>query len=790
LNCPPNLPANLTPSELADKIAAESSLYEFLRQSWDIIEPGTAFVGGWHIEIICLHLEAVFDGRISNILINVPPGTSKSTCCAVALPAWAWIHKPEWRILSASYSGDLSMRDAKRTRDIIESPWYQRFWGDRFEIAGDQNAKSHYSNEHKGWRIATSIGAKGTGLHPDCAIVDDAQNAKKAMSEADRLSVIDWWRGTISSRGRTRDMRRIVIGQRLNEEDLSGYILSTAGDEWDLMVLPMRAEPGAMKRPTRLGWIDRRPAGELLWPAAMPEGVVALMERELGPYKCTPYEAPVLMADLSMKPIGEVKTGDTVIGFSRKQRKDGRPGRLKLAKAAVTEVQSFVAPVVRMTLDSGEVVRCTPDHRWFTRSRGPERDCYLPATAGRTRLARVCPPRLPELSPEDARLAGWLSGFFDGEGSVSLCAKDSQEYRNSASICFYQGAGRNLPLCEKLEHALKHFGFGFTVREDERKENKTAACYGYRQYRLTEHGLPLYQRFLHIVQPTKWRDRIESGALSAMFIQGRERVLTIEPDGVETVYALTTETGNYVVWGLASSNSAGQLQQRPSPEGGGMFKRDWYELLDTTLKLPATYPRVRYWDCAHSETAESDFTAGVKMAVTPDGRFVIENIVHGKFEPGRRDAIIKQTAYLDGPTVPIVIEIEGGAGKSILHHYIRLLPGFAVSGQKHIVDKVARGHSFAGYSQVGQVQIIAGPNVETLLDELTVFPNGKHDDLVDAACAAFNWLAERHYHQGRMTRELICSGGDEDRTPLSKKELAGDETPAFLKELLSAYRDD
>ena len=93
------------------KEQAESSLYEFTKQAWHIIEPGTPFVEGWHIEAICDHLEAVTNGEIRQLLINMPPRHMKSIISAVMWPVWVWIATPSHRWLFASYSGSLSVRD-------------------------------------------------------------------------------------------------------------------------------------------------------------------------------------------------------------------------------------------------------------------------------------------------------------------------------------------------------------------------------------------------------------------------------------------------------------------------------------------------------------------------------------------------------------------------------------------------------------------------------------------------------------------------------------------------------
>src|SRR5215471_2016411 len=109
---------------------ATRSLREFVRQAWRIVEPSTPFVPGWHIDAIIDHLEAVSRGQIRNLLINVPPRHMKSLLVSVFWPAWEWIRFPERRWLYSSYAASLSIRDSLKCRRLIESPWYQRLWGD------------------------------------------------------------------------------------------------------------------------------------------------------------------------------------------------------------------------------------------------------------------------------------------------------------------------------------------------------------------------------------------------------------------------------------------------------------------------------------------------------------------------------------------------------------------------------------------------------------------------------------------------------------------------------------
>ena len=758
---------------LLDAVDCESSLYCFLRSAWRYIDP-SPWIDGWPIEAVAEHLQAVIDGDIRRLIINLPPRLGKSSCVSVALPAWTWAQPdvtptsgPQVPFLHASYAESLSLRDSVKCRRLIESPWYQARWGHRFQLNSDQNTKRRFGNYKHGERLITSIGGGTTGEWAMVICIDDPNAANEAFSEATIQTTIDWWDQTMSTR--LNDPKRgayIIIQQRLAEDDLSGHVLEKNIGEWTHLMLPMRFEK-SRSFVTVIGWQDPRTAdGELLWPERFDEKSVKSLESALGPFGCTPQESPVLMADLTMKRIADVVAGDNVIGF-RKRDRDG--GRFALERAKVLETHKYHAEVVKVTLDSGHVIRCTRDHKWFTKGRGVDREMYMPATT-RSRLARVCPPRLPELTPQEERDAGWLSGFFDGEGSVSACKRP--EYEPSSIISFYQGAGRNLPLCEKLEALLAHFGFEYTYSEDERKPNKSAPCYGYRNYRLNygrSGNLTTVQRFLHIVQPTKWRQRLLDGVLRSNFITGRERVVSIEPDGVEDVYALTTTTGNYVVWGLASSNSAGQLQQRPEPAGGGIIKRDWWIQWDDPQ-----FPMVDFV-LAVVDTAYTEDTVNDPSAMTVWGVFTGDNVNQASrvLDQSGRPMFAARVEAEGAPKVMLMyawserlelhdlvvkvaktakdfkidrLRIENKAsGISVAQEIRRLYADEAFSVQladPKSQDKLSRLYSVQHLFAEGMVYAPDRPWAEAVITQVGQFPRGKHDDLVDTVSAALRHLRD------------------------------------------------
>jgi predicted phage terminase large subunit-like protein len=269
---------------------AERELGSFVAQAWMQVEPATQYTSGWHIGAISEHLQAVSDGELRRIIINIPPRHMKSLQTCVFWPAWDWIRNPSRRFLTASYAAVLSRRDAVRTRRLIQSPWYQARWGSRFKLADDQNEKSRYENNKGGYRIATSVGGSATGDGGDILILDDPHKAMDAQSDTIRENDVEWWRETWSTRlNDPKTSCEVIIMQRLHERDVTGYILSEVGG-YEHLMLPARFDAGrrcSTSLITSKGerWQDTRKAdGDLLWPNRYTSDELAGIEHKLGEY--------------------------------------------------------------------------------------------------------------------------------------------------------------------------------------------------------------------------------------------------------------------------------------------------------------------------------------------------------------------------------------------------------------------------------------------------------------------------------------------------------------------------
>jgi predicted phage terminase large subunit-like protein len=256
-----------------DRQSEPGGLMHFVRYFWHILEPNREFVDGWPLQAMADHLEAVSYGRITRLLINVPPGSMKSLLVNVFWPAWEWaVINPGLRYISFSYSSLLTERDNQRFTDLLESKEYKALYGHRFNIRGKGVTKA--SNDRHGWKFASSVRGTGTGERGDRVMLDDPHNIKEGESQVIREETVRWFKEAMSNRlNHMTKSAIIVIMQRVHEDDVSGTIISD-GLPYDHLMIPLFYEPGRVG-PTSIGWVDPRTEdGEVYWPERVPPEAV------------------------------------------------------------------------------------------------------------------------------------------------------------------------------------------------------------------------------------------------------------------------------------------------------------------------------------------------------------------------------------------------------------------------------------------------------------------------------------------------------------------------------------
>ena len=192
-----------------------------------------------------------------------------------------------------------------------------------------------------------------------------------------------------------------------------------------------------------------------------------------------------------------------------------------------------------------------------------------------------------------------------------------------------------------------------------------------------------------------------------------------------------------------STLAAQELEGEFLDAAGTLFKRHWFGRADT---MPTLIHRVRAWDLAatpkdEKEAGDPDWTVGVLMGKAEDGTHYVLDVRRMRGTPQQVQALVKGTADEDGREVAIVMEQEpGSSGVAVIDYYLRLLGGYNFRGERSTGDKVTRAQPLAAQAEGGKVKVLRGPWNKDFLDEIEVFPFGKHDDQVDATSLACWYL--------------------------------------------------
>ena len=257
-----------------EKSICQESLVGFIKVFWDVLEPSIDLKTGWAIDAMAEHLEALSFDKLDNLLINVPPGMMKSLMCGTFWPGWEWgpLERPHIQFIHVSYIADLSKRNHMKTRGLLASDRFHGMYGNLIHPSiKKKDNETEYHLAANGSSFATGTGGKLTGYRADRLITDDPHSVEEAESDLDRARKVRWFAETLSTRSNDpTTVKRLVIMQRLHENDVSGHILESMKGRYEHLMLPMRFEEDRRCR-TSIGWSDpRQEDGELLFPERFP----------------------------------------------------------------------------------------------------------------------------------------------------------------------------------------------------------------------------------------------------------------------------------------------------------------------------------------------------------------------------------------------------------------------------------------------------------------------------------------------------------------------------------------
>jgi predicted phage terminase large subunit-like protein len=271
------------PNEQELALLLRGDLGNFTERVFNHLNPGTAYLPNWHMELIASKLQAVLEGKIKRLIINVPPRSLKSIMTSVAFVAWALGHNPALQFLCASYGQDLADKHAQDCRNVMSAQWYKRLFGTILQ--GSRQAAADLRTTKGGGRFATSVGGVLTGLGGDMVLIDDPLKPDEALSESARNAANNWVDNTVMSR--LNDKRTgaiVIIMQRLHMDDLVGHVMNQG--EWEVLSLPAIAEVKerfefeTLTGPT----VVVRQIGEALHPQREPIEILLEIKKTIGEY--------------------------------------------------------------------------------------------------------------------------------------------------------------------------------------------------------------------------------------------------------------------------------------------------------------------------------------------------------------------------------------------------------------------------------------------------------------------------------------------------------------------------
>lgn len=235
----------------------DASYFEFFKWGFGILFPNEKYEDAFHIKYLCdlyqAEVERILrrEEKEGDLIVNIPPRTSKSLITSVMLNAWAWMKDPTLPFIVVSFDEELTLLNARFCKDIIKSEEYQALFGHIYQIRSDADSMGFFMTDKGGFRMSKTTGANITGHKGMIIIVDDPQNPKNAESEVHRKSTIDYYTRSLYNRLTPVNLGiRIIIMQRLHENDLTGYLLKTDKESYRHICLP--AEASKLIAPTKL----------------------------------------------------------------------------------------------------------------------------------------------------------------------------------------------------------------------------------------------------------------------------------------------------------------------------------------------------------------------------------------------------------------------------------------------------------------------------------------------------------------------------------------------------------
>jgi predicted phage terminase large subunit-like protein len=261
--------------------------------------PGDEYLPNWHVDCIIEHLQAVEEGDIRNLIINMPPRSLKSVAISIAWPAWLLGKNPSEQIIVASYARNIGIELSRKCLKVMQSPIYKKaFPGTRLA----KETEEWFTTQDMGHRFVATNGKSPTGFGANYLIMDDIINPAESLSDTIRVKTNDWMTGTLFPRANDMNkVKKVLVMQRLHTDDPTGHLLEKEG--WHHLSLPVEFKAKTMIEMRGVTW--EKEAGEWLHPERINQDTMDMMATEgMTPYQIAGqfYQTPVPPDGSEFKP--------------------------------------------------------------------------------------------------------------------------------------------------------------------------------------------------------------------------------------------------------------------------------------------------------------------------------------------------------------------------------------------------------------------------------------------------------------------------------------------------------
>lgn len=758
------------------------SYWEFVKEFWGEVPGAGKLKVNWHLKYFCDELQTIMERVIAglpkeyDLVVNCPPGTSKSTIFSILLAPWLWTRMASCRNLSASHTDSLCLDLSAKSRTVIKSEKYRACFSE-VVLREDQDTKGYFATTAGGDRYTCTVAGKSPmGFHGHVLGLDDPLDPKKVLSEAEIKTAAEFTVNVLPTRKVDKAVAVIyLVMQRLGIGDPTDVMLEGAKVEGAAKVrhicLPAELTDDVKPPELREFYVDG-----LLDPVRLSSDVLreykargehfyatqflqkpylksgGMFREEVFNQRCkaSPFHARrirywdraccwknslITMRD-GDKPICEVRPGDMALT---------RDGYREVVWAGATKEASCICSVL---FSDGSVVSATPEHLIWTKGRGwvrldslsagdyiePSNHLLWGESWQSERDRREC--RIPSSSysgalPTAAVLERGISRQCDGT------RRTRDIIRRDCTRPFGSIIGGVFPLAMSFTTLTK-------TRVTTRLEI-LSACLGESMDFSMPGSCQEMARFCG-----KARGREDSPATNVE----RGLSLCLRPN---LRFVVTGVGGNLGRWSrfvphanllsLRIESLVFALESVRVDGGRGIPVYD--------LEVEGAHEFFANGILVHNSTEDSGCrTAGVLLAY--DGKnYFVEDVVKGQWEPDRRNAIMRATALKDrqrygsGNEPQIRVEREGGSsGRDAWKQVARDLAGFPLYEDTVTGDKETRAEPWACQLAAGNVYLVDNGASEGLgeakwdingyIQEHCAFPFGPFMDQVDASSGAFN----------------------------------------------------